>query len=373
MTYPADLFPSSYESSRARFKAFLPTVQLRWPGARLISQTLDASDDLTLDWIEAPATDRKEKVLLCTIGEHGIEAYVGSAVQKLLVDEYLGALDPAITGVVLVHAINPWGMKHHRRVNIRNTDPNRNFVLSANDLNASINHDYTQANTFLNPTRPLRSWFNLELHFLGGLLGAIFGLGVSRFRAATLLGQYRFPDGIYYGGTTIQPEVEAIQALYHRAVDEYERILLLDMHTGYGPRFSMSVVNSSLEPRSSDELKTTFGYPNVVKTDPSEFYSIQGDMIDYIYKLVDGRKPLYATTFEFGTFGDSFFDSLRSLRAMIFENWLSHVGTSNIALQAHVMKEFTALYYPEETDWREKAVADARLAFKGILKAEGYC
>jgi len=47
----------------------------------------------------------------------------------------------------------------------------------------------------------------------------------------------------------------------------------------------MSIVNSYLEKRSSQEMSNTFKYPSVGKTTPAEFYSIQGDMIDYIYTL----------------------------------------------------------------------------------------
>jgi len=31
------------------------------------------------------------------------------------------------------------------------------------------------------------------------------------------------------------------------------------------------------------------------------------------------------------------------------------------------------LFYPGEELWRDKALDDARRAFSGILKAEGYC
>jgi hypothetical protein len=34
--------------------------------------------------------------------------------------------------------------------------------------------------------------------------------------------------------------------------------------------------------------------------------------------------------------------------------------------------EFDELFYPTEPSWFEKAQADARQAFEGILKAEGY-
>ena len=372
MSHPSNLFPPDYETSRARFRASLARIQQRWPNARLITQSLDAADDLTLDWIEAPAVERNERGLIFTLGEHGIEAYAGSAMLEIFLSEFSTLLNPATTGLLLVHAINPWGMKHRRRVNCSNVDPNRNFVSNEGHLSAAANPDYANVDAFLNPAHSPRSWAQMQIHFAAGLVGAILRLGMARFQAAVLLGQYRHPLGIYYGGKTLQPEVQTLQMLFQSAVAQYERILLLDMHTGYGPRYLMSIVNSALEPRTSDELKTTFAYPNVVKTNPNEFYAIQGDMIDYLYTLVNKAKPLYATTFEFGTFGDSTAASLRSLRATIFENWLSHHPTANPRLAEKIHHEFAGLYLPEEPAWRDKAVADARQAFSGILKAEGY-
>jgi hypothetical protein len=82
----------------------------------------------------------------------------------------------------------------------------------------------------------------------------------------------------------------------------------LDVHSGYGPRDQMSVVNSPLEPRSSEELVRAFDYPLIVKALPGEFYIMRGDMIDFVYRLQQAEFPalkLYATTLEFGTFGTS--------------------------------------------------------------------
>ncbi len=69
-----------------------------------------------------------DSVLLVTSGTHGIEGYCGSACQVALVRE--GAFDalPDGTRVVLVHAVNPFGFSHQRRVNEDNIDLNRNFV-----------------------------------------------------------------------------------------------------------------------------------------------------------------------------------------------------------------------------------------------------
>lgn len=378
MPYQTNYFTESYAESRQRFRSYLGRVQMLWPEARLVTQPLAGTspeDDLTMDWIEAEPLEKKEKVLLFTLGEHGIEAYVGAAALGQFMVSFLPQLDPRTTGIVLVHAINPWGMQHFRRTNENNIDLNRNFVWDEQGLDPAINADYRRVNSFLNPGAAIRSRLGLELGFALGLVSRMLGIGINKFRRTILLGQYAFPKGVYYGGSAFQPETLAVRQLYQRAVSVYERILLLDMHTGYGPRYQMSVVNSAHETRSSEELKSAFAYPNVVKTNPSEFYSIQGDMIDYIYTLVQKTAPhkhVYGTSFEFGTFGESTRAVLRSIRATVYENRAYWAGVQNPAVKEWIRDEYRELFYPSEAQWRKKALEDAVAAFQGILRTEGY-
>jgi hypothetical protein len=326
-----------------------------------------------MDWIEAKPLARKDRLLLFTTGEHGIEGYVGAAMLQVLLDEYLSQLNPQDTGVCLVHAINPWGMKHQRRTNAANVDLNRNFLVTP--INSAFNPDYARFESMLNPKRPVRSLFLSNLSFVCKLLWNVVWAGVPRFRQATLLGQYCFPQGIYYGGESIQEETRVLLELYPSRLGAYGHVVHLDMHTGYGPRYQMSVVNSLLEPRDSQDLARQFSYPLVVKSDPTEFYSIQGDMIDYLYTLARNEFPgkrLFSATFEFGTLGDSFSAVLRSLRTMIWENQAHWFPPGSSTVQERIAHDFRELFFPHEEQWRAKALADARQAFRGVLVAEGY-
>ena len=147
------------------------------------------------------------------------------------------------------------------------------------------------------------------------------------------------------------------------------------MHTGYGPRYQMSLVNSVHENRSSQDFEARFNYPLVVAANPQEFYAIQGDMIDYEYEMWRHdfpEKRFFATAFEFGTYGDKFKGRVGMQHAMSFENRLYWQGTDNEKLEQKVKKDFEELFNPSAPEWREKAIQDADQAFDGILKAEGY-
>ncbi|MBT3391049.1 MAG: DUF2817 domain-containing protein [Chloroflexi bacterium] len=366
-----NLFPKNYIVSRERFRSQLARVQAYWPNAELHHHALAEHPDLTIDWIRANVTEQPEKLLIITTGEHGAEGTVGAAMMQVFVEEYLLRLNLQDTGLLLVHAINPWGMQHNRRVNSNNVDLNRNFLGDGKTFTPAANPEYRLLHPFLNPQKSLRS----KLDFLSKLIKIMFSPGQSALHSGMLMGQYEFPQGLYFGGKKIEEETRVMMDLYRKTVQPYAQLLHLDMHTGYGPRYQMSLVNSPAERRASTELEAAFNYPEVVTANPEEFYAIQGDMIDWIYELVQTEFPektLFATAFEFGTLGMSLPAAIRSLWAMIFENQVHWHAATNEAVVRRAKADFSALFSPLEKNWRLKAIADARQAFDGILRDQGF-
>jgi hypothetical protein len=369
------MYPFSYQASRDQFRLLIDRAREQWPNARLISHA-PYGDDHTIDAISADAIASTAQRLIITTGEHGIEGYLGSVLLRWFADEFMPQLDPRRTGLLLVHAINPWGMAQRRRVNRSNVDINRNFPAARDSFATDRNVDYAALQTLLNPTGQLTSIGRSTARLASHLLPNLIKIGAGRIQAAFTLGQYRFPRGVYYGGDAVQPETQFMIDLYRQQWRGYEQVVHLDVHTGYGPRQQMSIVNSPLEPRSSEELQRAFAYPLIVKAVPGEFYAIRGDMIDFVYRLQQAEFPalqLYSTTLEFGTFGASLLGGLRSLRALVLENQLHHYGATQDNVRAAVQHEFTELFMPSDAAWLTKAHADAQQAMRGILKAEGLC
>jgi hypothetical protein len=365
-----DYFPTTYEDSRERFKHSLGLLRSKWPDARLKSHPLKEHPDLSIDWIWADAR-QKENLVIVSTAEHGIEGYVGSAMMKVFIEEFAPRLNPENTGLLLIHALNPWGMKHHRKVNENSVDLNRNFVFDGN-FDPAINPEFHQVEYLINPQNRMRSFGIESLRFWGRVLRVLLTEGYAVTSRASLLGQHHTPNGFYYGGTNYQESTHVAMGLYRQALEGYQNVIQLDMHSGYGPRYQMSITMSPLDPRTSEEISTTFNYPLVLKMNADEFYDMSGDMAEYFYKLRNAEFPekqLFACGFEFGTFGDSLFARIRSLKAMAFENQLHWHGAESEKTMEKVRAEFEKLYFPAEEKWRGKALADARQAFEGILRA----
>ncbi len=370
--------PLPYGGATFHVADALDAIRRQWPVARLESHAVGAGKDLTSDvlWAEP---QQPEQWLVLTSGLHGIEGGLGAVMLDLFMREFAPRLDPRTTGIVLVHPVNPWGMRFGRRTNARGVDLNRNFVWDSTGSTPSdrlydrhSNPEY-EGLGLLNPRQPVHSLGRSTLEFGAGLVMGLMRIGPRRLSRATLLGQYADPQGVYFGGHQRQEETKRLAELFERALARSNRVVLLDMHSGYGPRFQMSVVASPLAAEPAAETARRIRYPRVVKATGEEFYAISGDMIDYIYKLREAHYPdrhLFAAAFEFGTFGESFSALLRSLRITILENQAYLNGASDPAGR-WIEREWRELYYPSEARWWGSARADARHAFEGILRAEG--
>lgn len=372
---PVAPWPPSYETARAWFRGALPPALHAWPGARLEARPLAADASLTVDWAVAAPDRNSARLLVLTTGLHGIEGVVGTNVLRLFVEEYLPRLDPASTGLLLVHALNPWGMHHRRKVNAGNVDLNRNFLLPAVPYDPDFNGDYRILGDFLGPRRPLDAPPLSTTRFLLGLARAMRRNGAAVIQRAALLGQYGDPQGMYYGGAALAEESRLLIELLQSVVPAFASATLLDVHSGFGPPRQMSLVHSTREPRPVDELRRRFGYPHVLKSDDRDFYAMRGDMIDSLYGRAGELWPgtrFYASAFEFGTLGDSTVALARSLRAMVHENQTYHHGARTPSARHWARREFEALYVPRYPDWWRAARESARRAFDGILGAEGF-
>lgn len=121
------------------------------------------------------------------------------------------------------------------------------------------------------------------------------------------------------------------------------------------------------------ETKAAFGYDYVISHDSPSFYATTGDTTDYFYRLaetMDDPGTLFSTCFEFGTIGDEFFDTILSLKYTIDENRNHWYPTDNSTTAQIIQQNYMELYYPTETKWREKTVADFKAAAMGVLAAK---
>lgn len=360
--------PNSYKQSKEIFINSLTRIKALQSGIVHTSFPVSGSDDLTIDLISSESTTL-ENLFILTTGLHGIEGYLGSIMMQLFMDEFLPSLDLAHTGILLVHCINPTGMQRSYRTNSENVDLNRNFVSDFFQMKES-NPDYSKMKGFFNPHYPLQYESVTKIIFYFQILKWMIFAGPNRVRNAALMGQYDYPTGMYFGGQELQPETKIMMKIFHDWIPRYKNTLHLDIHTGYGPRSLMTLVQSSKETLTSKEAQELFKIPNVAASNSTEFYKMNGEMADFIYQLAqECDNQIYSAAFEFGTYGDGLFQEAKSLLTTIAANQLAQDKSSEFNW---VKRDYQELYFPSENTWVVNAIENGRQGFAGILKAKGF-
>ena len=370
----SDAFLTTYDQVRAHQQALMESLASDGLTVETFHYAVSAEDDLYIDTYYLPAAQQQTNLVVLTTGVHGIEGYIGSVMLDVFFADVYPTLDTETTGILVVANINPYGMKYMRRYNENNVDLNRNFILDWDNFDLATNQDYPKVDTFLGPTGAIGNALWHEVGFYLSLGKEALTVGAGTVSDALLGGQHEYPQGVYYGGTGDEASTVFLKDVFARCLNStYENIVHIDIHSGYGPRYNMVIFNSVFETMTEAESQQAFGYDYVIAHDSESFYATTGDTTDFFYRLaesMDAQQMLFSTCFEFGTIGDGFFDSILSLKYTVDENRNHWYPTGN-AISAQIVHEnYLELFYPTETQWREKAVADFIAAAKGVLTAK---
>src|SRR2546430_11472 len=129
-------------------------------------------------------------LLLLISGTHGVEGFCGSGCQVALLHDptFIAEVERSGIAVLMLHALNPYGFSHLRRVNEDNADLNRNFVDFGSPL--PVNRAYALMHSLLLPaTWPPPGDSETRLNTW------IAQHGRKAYQAAVSGGQYQYPDG----------------------------------------------------------------------------------------------------------------------------------------------------------------------------------
>lgn len=326
-------------------------------GKFMVDSKID--DDLSIDWCFVPSKSSNEKLLIITSGLHGIEGYVGSAVQLMFMEEIMEGKSLNDISVLFIHALNPYGFKYRRKVTENNVDLNRNCAINK-DLYASENEGYGKLTKFLMP--------NSKLNF-GSLRNRFFHLVAIRkilqesmpvLRQAALQGQYQYDKGIYYGGKQYEPQLNQIEPFLKSIMKDFNIILNLDLHTGYGQRGKLHLFLNPVENQKVENgLKSIFSGVSIDWGNSNDFYTIKGEYVGWSNSLAEDALciPMF---FEYGTLdSQKTFGSLKSIQIMINENQGNHFGYKNQKNEQKIKTLFSEMYYPKSKVWRSKVIYDS--------------
>lgn len=304
-----------------------------------------------------------EHVVLLLSGVHGVEGHAGNGLQRNLVASGRLTSLPRELAVVLVHAVNPYGMAWTRRVDADNVDVNRNFVdsdqLPPNPL-------YGEVDALLNPTDPDLDPYDTS--FLGGLME--FWGRVGELQAMKTLngGQYTHPSGVQYGGTDACWSRRTLETIWDEQLAGARRAVNLDVHTGLGPTGRLTVFQTADEHEPAAERGRRW-YPEHVyradRTDPDPIdHGLLGPGFDAWATRRGDAAPDETATFvvEFGTL-----DPIKGITAFRADNWLHHHGDRTSDTGRAIIASMRDQFYVDDDGWRIDVAEQGEMAVHTAL------
>jgi hypothetical protein len=378
MGFSADLnhFPSDYSDARRRFLEFsgsAPAERGKWriPSAK--------DSDLYVDHVYFPATDVPEKLFVIVSGIHGLEAYAGHAIQAMFFKEFLPKLALRDTGFLVVHCMNPYGFKYHRRCTENEVNLNRNSSLTA-ELFKNQNPESLRLSDLFVPKAPVDS---RQSRLIGQMRregkSVRFGeVSLDAFTKAVSAGQFSSESGLEFGGFGPEPQTRALGERLREILPKYRDIVLLDLHTGLGERGRLHLLGDG-DPKSIDQSlfaelfdrEKDQGVYEYTPSDAEGFYPTFGALNGLFPELAGENQRVLALTMEFATMGHDLDAQLAGLNRWMLEHQGAHYGYASPELEAQVKAEYLDRFYPNDSAWKSNVLKLSGELFSRVFSRAG--
>lgn len=302
-----------------------------------------------------------ERLLIVTSACHGVEGHCGSGVQAFALHDAEWREKARAQGVAVlyVHALNPYGFSHSRRVTQENVDLNRNFLDFSQEL--PVNTAYAGLHALLLPDEwPPSAQNQAEIS------AWIAAQGPGAYQAAVTGGQYQFEDGLFFGGkapTWSNQTFREVLGTYGRSA---RRIAWIDFHTGLGPNGIGERIFSCRDDKAAyARANAWWGTPAAPVTSIYDGSStsafLTGLMCSAIYEEC-AQAEYTGIALEYGTL--PILEVTGALRA---DHWLHKHPEASAEMAEAIRSRMLEAFYTDTDAWRGQIISQARQAmFQGV-------
>lgn len=344
-------FSASYAEARLKFLeaaagAGLAVVSYVHPGLGRDGEAL--AMDVALD-----GAHDAERLLIVTSACHGVEGHAGSGVQVFALhdEEWRDKARAAGLAVLYVHALNPHGFSHTRRVTQENVDLNRNFQDFSQPL--PVNAAYRGVHDLLLPDEWPPGIANTAAI---GLYAATHG--PKAMQAAISQGQHEYADGLFYGGVAPTWSNLTWRKLLQSYASRARRLAWIDLHTGLGASgIGERIFACRNEPAALRRARAWWGDGVTSIYDGS---STSAFLTGLTFNAVYDECPHAEYTgiaLEYGTQ-----PLLQMMQALRGDHWLHQHPGAPPALAAEIKQHLLAAFYTDTDLWKGQVISQARQA-----------
>jgi hypothetical protein len=345
-------FSATYAQARDKFlaaarEAGLPVESHEHPERGRDGETL------AMDVVRDGPHDAS-RLLILSSACHGVEGYCGSGVQVAALRDAAWRAQARERGVAVlyIHALNPYGFSHLRRVTHENVDLNRNFHDFSQPL--PVNEAYRELHPLLLPASWPPSPDNEAA--IGQYIAT---RGEPAFQAAITRGQHEFDDGMFYGGRAPTWSNRTLRGVLRKHGEGARRIGWIDVHTGLGPSGHGERIYAGRDDDAAVARARQWwdGGGQSPVTSIYDGSSSSAFLTGLMWTSIGDECPQAEYTgiaLEYGTL-----PVLETLQAVRAEQWLHKHPEAAPELRSAIQAQMLAAFYTDTDAWREAILAQA--------------
>jgi hypothetical protein len=297
---------------------------------------------LATDTAYAGAINAKDIIAIAS-GTHGVEGFCGSLVQAHLLSTGVTLGLPAGVGLLLIHAINPFGFAFIRRVDEDNVDVNRNFIDHSRPPPANPDYDGLADAIALGSLSVAT-----QISSFARLVSYQITHGGRSLQRAVSGGQYSHPRGLFYGGKRQSWSNQTLRLIVDRYLRYARRVVFIDVHTGLGKYGAAEIIHRHIlgAPATARVTDWWGKWARSRLTNGSVSTADSGTTVGALPLMLPDL-DVTSVTLEFGTF------PMRAVfRALRRENWLYHHGSVENKRAGSIKAELLRAFFPDSPKWR---------------------
>jgi hypothetical protein len=365
-------FSTSYAQARVKFLEAAATA-----GLAITSfahpLTGKEGEELAMDVALEGSPDAKE-LLIVSSACHGVEGYCGSGVQVFALhdDAWREKARRAGVAVLYIHALNPHGFSHVRRVTNENVDLNRNFQDFTQALPpATSNPGYADLHDLLLPEEWPPTPENIAA-IADWMCGKAMkssqnpdeASGLRAFQQAVTKGQYTHAHGLFYGGNAPTWSNLTLRKVLRQYALKCERLAWIDLHTGLGPSgVGERIFACKDDMQAYERAQRWWGNPGNPsgETPITSIYNgsstsalLTGLMWQSVYEEAP-QAQYTAIAMEYGTLPVT--EVLNALRA---DHWLANHPEASPDLAKLIKQQLMQAFYTDTDLWKGQIISQAR-------------
>ncbi len=315
-------------------------------------------ETLAMDVVREGPVDARN-LLIVSSACHGVEGYCGSGVQvNALQDKaWRETAQAQKVAIVYIHALNPYGFSHIRRVTHENVDLNRNFQDYSQPL--PVNEAYREVEPLLLPDvwPPNEANAQATAQFVAqhGMVG---------LQAAVTRGQHQYPDGMFFGGTSETWSNLTLRKVLQQHARQTQRLAWIDLHTGLGPSGVGERIFACADDAAALARARAWWGPKITSIYDGSSTSAFLTGLMWMSAYQECPQAEYTgLALEYGTQPME-----KVMMALRGEHWLHNHPQASADLKAQIKQDLMDAFYTDTDEWRTQILAQAQDAMHQAVR-----